>query len=51
MQVAVVNRVVQVGLVEKVAFEQRLEEGGGVSHVRICVEEFSRQQEQTLQRL
>lgn len=35
MQVAVLNRVDKVGLIEKVAVKQRLEEGGGVSHMGI----------------
>lgn len=35
MQVAILNRVDKVCLIKKVAFKQRLEECGGVSHMGI----------------
>ena len=47
---AVSNRVVKVGFIEKVAFEQRLEGEGKVSLIHLG-EECARQQGQAMQRL
>ena len=49
-QSSVSNRVVKVGFIEKVPFEERLEGEGRVSHIHLG-EECARQKGQAMQRL